>query len=117
MSAAWIRYDAAARTLRLSIYVQPNARTSDLAGLHGEDLKVRIAAPAIDNKANAAVRTFFAEALGVPPSSVTVLRGAASRRKVLEVRDAGAELKARAIALADGSGSFCIRPRTIAREC
>jgi uncharacterized protein len=96
----WVRYDAATRTLRLSIYVQPNARTSDVAGLHGEDLKVRIAAPAVDNKANAAVRTFFAHALGVPPSSVSVRRGAASRRKTLEIRDAGAELEARVLALA-----------------
>ncbi len=104
MSTAWVRYDAVARTLRLSIYVQPNARTSDVAGLHGEDLKVRIAAPAVDNKANAAVRTFFAQVLGVPPGSVTVLRGAASRRKILEVCDAGAEQEARAIALTKGSG-------------
>jgi uncharacterized protein (TIGR00251 family) len=99
MSAPWVRYDATARTLRLSIYVQPNARTNDVAGLHGTGLKVRIAAPALDNKANIAVTTFFARLLAVPPSSVSVRRGAASRRKILEVRDAGAELEGRALAL------------------
>jgi uncharacterized protein (TIGR00251 family) len=96
----WVRYDAAARMLRLSIYVQPNARTSNVAGLHGEDLKVRIAAPALDNKANIAVTAFFAQLLAVPPGSVSVRRGATSRRKILEIRDAGAELEALAIALA-----------------
>jgi uncharacterized protein (TIGR00251 family) len=103
MSAEWVRYDAAARTLRVSIYVQPNARTTDVAGLHGAELKVRIAAPAVDNKANIAVTTFFAQLLAVPPSSVSVRRGAASRRKTLEIRNAGAELEARALALANGA--------------
>lgn len=102
MTSGWLRYDAAARTLRLSIYVQPNARTTDVAGLHGEDLKIRIAAPAMDNKANVALAQFLAQALGVPPGRVTVLRGATSRRKTLEVCDAGAEQQARALALCPG---------------
>ena len=101
MSAGWVRYDAAARTLRLSVYVQPNARTTDVAGLHGPDLKVRIAAPAVDNQANIAVRMFFARMLGVPPGSVSVRHGATSRRKRLEIRDAGPEQEERAIALAN----------------
>src|SRR6476620_8714555 len=69
MSGNWIRYDAAARTLRLSVYVQPNARRTAIVGLHGEDLKVSIAAPAVDNKANLAVIAFVADVLGVPASS------------------------------------------------
>jgi uncharacterized protein len=100
MSATWVRYDAAARVLTLSIYVQPNARASELAGVHGNDLKVRIAAPAVDNKANVAVRAFIAMALAVPPSSVSVRHGVTSRRKVLQVCDASGDLEVRARALA-----------------
>jgi uncharacterized protein len=99
MSATWVRYDASARVLTLSIYVQPSARASELAGLHGNDLKVRIAAPAVDNKANVAVRALIARALAVPSSNVSVRRGMTSRRKVLEVCDASGDVEARARAL------------------
>jgi uncharacterized protein (TIGR00251 family) len=102
VTAGWVRYDAGKRTLILSVYVQPNARTTEVAGAHGDDLKVRIAAPAVDNKANVALTAFIARALGVPPSSVSVRHGATSRRKMLEVRDAGAELELRAMALLQG---------------
>lgn len=100
MSAEWVRYNAAARTLTLCVYVQPNARTTAVTGLHGPDLKIRIAAPALDNKANLALCAFVADALKVPPSSVAVRHGATSRRKMLEIRNVGAELAARALALA-----------------
>jgi uncharacterized protein (TIGR00251 family) len=104
MSATWVRYDAAAGVLTLSIYVQPNARTTEVAGLHGSDLKVRIAAPAVDNKANVALRTFIAQRLAVPPGSVSVRYGITSRRKVLEVRDASGDAQARARGLAGAPG-------------
>jgi uncharacterized protein (TIGR00251 family) len=53
--------------------------------LHGDALKVRIAAPAVDNKANAALIEFLSETLGVSRSSITIRHGATSRRKVVEV--------------------------------
>jgi uncharacterized protein (TIGR00251 family) len=84
----------------LSVYVQPNARTTGVVGMHGQELKVRVTAPAADNKANEAVIRFFAQALAVPPGSVYVRHGGTSRRKTLEVRDAGAEVEARARGLA-----------------
>jgi uncharacterized protein (TIGR00251 family) len=99
-AAPWLRYDAKSRTLTLSVYVQPNARTTGVTGLHGEDLKIRVAAPALDNKANAAVRELIAGVLEVPASRVTIRRGAAGRRKTLEIADARAELAERALALA-----------------
>ena len=104
MSGNWIRYDAAARTLRLSVYVQPNARRSAIVGLHGEDLKVSIAAPAVDNKANLAVIAFVADVLGVPASSVSIRYGATSRRKTLEVRNGPPDLESRALTLAHSRG-------------
>jgi len=85
MSMAWCRYDSAARRLTLSLHVQPNARRSEIVGLHGDALKIKIAAPATDNRANAELAIFLSEALGVPKSAVTIRRGGASRRKIVEI--------------------------------
>lgn len=85
MSAAWHRYDSAARRLTLTLHVQPGARNSGIAGTHGDALKIRIAAPAVDNKANAALIAFLSEALAVPKSAIALRRGTTSRRKVVEI--------------------------------
>lgn len=53
--------------------------------MHGDALKVKVAAPAVDNKANAALIEFLSAALGVPRSAITIRHGATSRRKVVEV--------------------------------
>jgi uncharacterized protein (TIGR00251 family) len=81
----WLRYDAAARRLSLTLHAQPNAKKSAIAGLHGDALKVRIAAPAADNKANAELIEFLSEALGVPRSAIVIRHGATGRRKVVEI--------------------------------
>jgi uncharacterized protein len=81
----WLRYDAAAQRLSLTLHVQPGARKSEIAGLHGDALKVKVAAPATDNKANAALIELLSDALGVPRSAITIRHGATSRRKVVEI--------------------------------
>ncbi|HEX2826559.1 MAG TPA: DUF167 domain-containing protein [Burkholderiales bacterium] len=90
----WARYDASSRTLTLLVHAQPGARSSGIAGEHGGALKIRIAAPAIENKANAAIVAFIAETLQVPPSRVTIRRGAQGRRKTIEIRAVGIEVLA-----------------------
>jgi uncharacterized protein len=97
--STWCRYDAAARRLSLTLHIQPGARKSEIAGLHGDALKVRIAAPAVVNKANAALIEFLGEALGIPRSVITIRHGAGARRKVVEVTG-GPELVTRLAALA-----------------
>lgn len=94
MSAGWHRYDPAARRLTLTLHVQPGARKSGIAGTHGDTLKIRIAAPAVDNKANAALIEFLSETLDVPKSAVTLRHGATGRRKVVEITG-GPELGAK----------------------
>jgi uncharacterized protein (TIGR00251 family) len=91
----WCRYDAAARVLTLLIHAQPGARSSAIVGEHGGALKIRIQAPAVDNKANAALVAFLADVLGVPGSSVTVRRGARGRLKSVDVRGVGPEAMAK----------------------
>jgi len=85
MSAAWQRYDATTRRLTLTLHIQPGARNSGIAGIHGDALKIRIAAPAVDNKANAALIEFLSELLEVPRSVIVVRHGATGRRKIVEI--------------------------------
>ena len=69
----------------LTLHVQPGARRTEVAGLHGTALKLRLAAPAVEGKANAALRAFLAEAFGVPLRSVVLARGETSRDKVVRI--------------------------------
>ncbi|GAB4170051.1 MAG: DUF167 domain-containing protein [Rhodocyclaceae bacterium] len=72
----------------LSIHVQPGASRSELAGRHGDALKIRLAAPAVEGKANACLIEFLAQRLGVPKSAVELVGGAGGRRKRVRVRGA-----------------------------
>ncbi len=86
-SAHWRREEAG--DLLLALHVQPGAQRSGVAGVHGEGgeqrLKLRLAAPAVDGKANAELVRFLAEAFGVAQRDVTLLRGATSRRKTVRI--------------------------------
>jgi len=92
--STWLRYDAGARRLTLTLHIQPGARKSGAAGIHGDALKIRIAAPAVENQANAALVQFLSDALDVPKSAVVIRRGATGRRKVVEIAG-GPELAAK----------------------
>jgi len=70
----------------LTLHVQPGASRTGIAGVHGGALKLRLAAPPVDGKANAELLRFLAEAFGVPLRQVTLVRGAASRRKTVRVQ-------------------------------
>ena len=96
---AWLRYDAAARRLSLTLHAQPNAKKSAITGLHADALKVRVAAPAEGNRANDELLALLARSLEVPRSSVTLRHGASGRRKVVEITG-GPDLRARAARLA-----------------
>lgn len=70
----------------LDVHVQPRAKRTQVVGWHGDAVKIRVAAPPIDGAANHALIAFLADALGVPPSAVSVVGGAAGRRKRIAVR-------------------------------
>ena len=72
--------------LKLSIHATPGARGTKAAGARGGALRVRLAAPPVDGKANAALIEWAAQAFGVPKASVDLLHGASARGKVLAVR-------------------------------
>ena len=75
----------------LAIHAQPGAKKSEVAGIHGDALKIRVAAPPVEGRANAALVAFLAKALGVPRNSVTVVKGKSSRRKTVLIASAGAD--------------------------
>lgn len=99
MQSGWCRYDAVARTLKLTVHVQLNARTNGVAGAYGDALKIRIAAPAVDSKANDALRKFIAALLGLPPGMVVLMKGNHGRRKILQIRNATEDLITRVEAM------------------
>lgn len=80
----WFRL-AADGSITLTLHIQPGAKKTEFAGLHGDALKIRLAAPPVDGKANDALIRFIAETLKLPKSAVNLKSGQTSRRKVLEV--------------------------------
>lgn len=90
----WFRVAADGR-ITLTLHIQPGAKKTETAGLHGDALKIRLAAPPVDGKANEALIKFIAEALKLPKSAVNLKSGQTSRRKVLEVQGATTEAVAR----------------------
>jgi uncharacterized protein (TIGR00251 family) len=65
----------------LEVHVQPGAKRSEFAGQHGERIKIRLAARALDNRANEALVEFLAEHYRVPKSRVRIAAGLKSRQK------------------------------------
>ena len=72
----------------LAVLVQPGASRSEVAGEHDGRLRIRLAAPAIEGRANAALVALLAKRLGLPRASVDIARGDASRRKQVVLRTA-----------------------------
>ena len=88
--ARWYRRDPRG-TLILSIHAQPGAPRTEAAGLHGDALKVRIAAPALEGRANDELVDFLARSLGAARRDVEVVGGEKSRRKRVAIRGATVE--------------------------
>lgn len=69
----------------LNVRVQPRAKRSEVAGERGGAVVIRVAAPPVDGKANAALCRFVADTVGVPRRAVSVARGESGRDKQLRV--------------------------------
>lgn len=79
----WYRRDG--ESLSLTLHVQPGAKRTEISGLHGEALKIRLAAPPIEGRANEALLRFIADKFGVPMRQVELKQGGQSRHKVVMV--------------------------------
>lgn len=95
MLESWYRYDPDRGLLTLSLHVQPNARRTEVVGLHGGHLKVRVAAPAVEGKANELLVGFLADKFDLPSGRVMIRRGSHGRTKTVEIYGQAASLLAR----------------------
>lgn len=87
MDADFYQWDGG--DLLLNVYIQPNAKTTDIVGMHGKSLKIRISAPAVDNMANKQLLKFLAKIFGVSTSGISLLVGEHSRNKRLRISQPG----------------------------
>jgi len=76
--------------VRLLLRVQPRASRNEIVGWQDATLKLRVTAPPVDGAANAAIARLLARALGVSPSSISVVKGHQAREKIVEVAGLGA---------------------------
>ena len=72
-------------SVRIAVYIQPRAKRTEIAGRFGTDLKIRVAAPPIEQAANEELLAFVAQKLGVRQRDIRLIAGATSRHKVLEI--------------------------------
>ena len=84
--------DAHGRT-RFRVRVVPRASRTEVAGEHGGALRIRLAAPPVDGKANAALIRFLSSALAVPRAEIRIASGASSRAKTIEVDASPADVR------------------------
>lgn len=73
--------------MKLTVRITPNAKKSEIVGEFDGALKIKIAAPALEGKANDELIRFLAEYYGVPRSRVTILRGETARIKVVAIQE------------------------------
>ena len=81
----------------MALHIVPRARATAVAGMHGDAVKIRVAAPPVDGAANAELVRFVATRLGVPASAVTIAAGGGGRRKTIAVRGVASEEIRRAL--------------------
>ncbi len=75
----------------LTIHIQPKASRTELAGLYGEALKIRVAAPPVEGAANTELTRFLAKQLGVAQSAVEICSGAGARHKRVLLKGVSSE--------------------------
>jgi uncharacterized protein (TIGR00251 family) len=80
-----VRIEARGGGVLFEVWVQPRASRTEVAGTHGEAVKIRLAAPPVEGAANAELVAFLAKQLGVSRSAVRIIKGERGRNKVVEV--------------------------------
>ncbi len=87
--ARWI-IAANEQGVTIALQVIPRARRSEVTGLHGDALKVRLAAPPVEGAANEALIAFLADRLGIRKRDVTLVSGERSRHKLVRIEGVSA---------------------------
>jgi uncharacterized protein (TIGR00251 family) len=76
----------------LTVHIQPKASTTECVGIHGDAIKIRVAAPPVDGAANDELVQFLARRLSIPTASVRIHSGASGRHKRVLIKGATAQL-------------------------
>jgi uncharacterized protein len=84
-----LRFEGNTCTFRVK--VTPRARCTQTTGWVNGVLKIKVQAPPVDGAANEAVITHLAKSLGIPPSSVEILRGETGREKTVRMHGVSQE--------------------------
>jgi uncharacterized protein len=95
-----------AATAKIRVRLQPRARADEIVGERGGALLVRVTAPPVDGRANDALCRLLARRVGVGRTHVTVLRGQATRSKLVQIEGMDADELERALGVGAGVGSF-----------
>jgi len=76
----------------LTVHIQPRASTTECVGIHGDAIKIRVAAPPVDGAANDELIRFLARRFSIPSTSVQIHAGAGGRHKRVLVKGVTAQL-------------------------
>ncbi len=95
MDDSWYRYNPDRDLLTLVLRVQPDARRTEFAGFHGGYPKIRVAAPAIEDRANALLLDFLKTKFDLRGPQVIITRGSRGRTKTIEISNPGQTLLVR----------------------
>jgi len=95
LAESWYSYDPDRDLLRLIVRVQPNASRTEFAGFHGGYPKIRVAGPAIEDRANALLLDFLKKKFDLPGGRVIITRGSRGRTKTIEISNPGQTLLVR----------------------
>ena len=71
----------------IRFHVIPNAKIDKVIGEHGDAIKIKLRAPAVEGKANTALRRLLAEKLSIPQRAIVLKQGEKSRDKVIRIDD------------------------------
>ena len=92
MAVSWAREVAIGKDsgVELFLHCQPGAKKTEVKGVHGDRLKIRLAAPPVEGRANDALIAWLSKVLGVPSARIELMSGDTGRQK--RVRIHGVEL-------------------------
>jgi uncharacterized protein len=84
-------YNQESNFVTINVYVQPGAKRTEIVGFYGEALKIRLASPPVEGRANEALLKYIAQLFDVPSRQVELKRGDKSRNKKIVITDSKIE--------------------------
>ena len=72
--------------MRLAVHIVPHASKTEIVGMHSGVLKIRLAVPPVDGKANKALIAFLSARYDTPARNIFIRSGITSRRKIIEIK-------------------------------